>query len=69
MLSVFPGLEKEGEEADDVLGRHCPQAGKQGLGVKIITGDRDLLQLVKTASSSTCLARVADARTTSLTKM
>ena len=42
----IPRLEKEGYEADDVLGTIARQAVAQGLGVKIITGDRDLLQLV-----------------------
>jgi DNA polymerase-1 len=42
----FPRLEKEGFEADDVLGSIARQAAVKGLGVKIITGDRDLLQLV-----------------------
>jgi len=42
----FPRLEKEGVEADDVLGSIARQAVQQGFGVKIITGDRDLLQLV-----------------------
>ena len=42
----FPRLEKEGAEADDVLGTISKQAVVQGFGVKIITGDRDLLQLV-----------------------
>ena len=42
----FPRLEKEGFEADDVIGTIARQASKQGFGVKIITGDRDLLQLV-----------------------
>ncbi len=42
----FPRLEKEGVEADDVLGTIAYQAVEQGFGVKIITGDRDLLQLV-----------------------
>ena len=42
----IPRLEKEGYEADDVLGSAARWAAKQGLGVKIITGDRDLLQLV-----------------------
>ncbi|HXD12098.1 MAG TPA: DNA polymerase I, partial [Anaerolineales bacterium] len=36
----------EGFEADDVLGSVARIAAEQGLGVKIITGDRDLLQLV-----------------------
>lgn len=42
----FPRLEMEGYEADDVLGSIARQAAAKGLGVKIITGDRDLLQLV-----------------------
>jgi len=42
----FPRLEMEGFEADDVLGSIAQQAVTMGLGVKIITGDRDLLQLV-----------------------
>jgi DNA polymerase I len=48
MVDAFhlPRLEKEGAEADDVLGTIAVQAVEQGFGVKIITGDRDLLQLV-----------------------
>jgi DNA polymerase-1 len=48
MVDVFriPRLEKEGYEADDVLGSVARIAAENGLGVKIITGDRDLLQLV-----------------------
>jgi len=48
MVDVFglPRLEQEGAEADDVLGSIARQAVDKGLGVKIITGDRDLLQLV-----------------------
>ena len=42
----IPRLELEGFEADDVLGSIARIANEQGLGVKIITGDRDLLQLV-----------------------
>lgn len=42
----IPRLEMEGFEADDVLGTVAKQAAAQGIGVKIITGDRDLLQLV-----------------------
>jgi DNA polymerase-1 len=42
----IPRLEMEGFEADDVLGSIARQVAAQGLGVKIITGDRDLLQLV-----------------------
>ena len=48
MVDIFklPRLEMEGFEADDVLGSVARKAALQGLGVKIITGDRDLLQLV-----------------------
>ena len=42
----IPRLEMEGYEADDVLGSVARRLNEQGLGVKIITGDRDLLQLV-----------------------
>jgi DNA polymerase-1 len=42
----IPRLEREGFEADDVLGSASRAATEAGLGVKIITGDRDLLQLV-----------------------
>ena len=48
MVDAFniPRLEMEGFEADDVLGSIARIVAQQGLGVKIITGDRDLLQLV-----------------------
>lgn len=48
MVDLFniPRLEMDGYEADDVLGTVAHLAAGQGLGVKIITGDRDLLQLV-----------------------
>ncbi|MBI5842765.1 MAG: DNA polymerase I [Chloroflexi bacterium] len=48
MVDAFniPRLEMEGYEADDVLGSVAGIAAEKGLGVKIITGDRDLLQLV-----------------------
>src|SRR5215213_6501813 len=48
MIDAFniPRLEMEGYEADDVLGSIARIAAQHGLGVKIITGDRDLLQLV-----------------------
>lgn len=42
----IPRLEIEGYEADDVLGSVSRKAVANGLGVKIFTGDRDLLQLV-----------------------
>ena len=48
MVDAFnlPRLEMEGYEADDVLGSVAKIANEKGVGVKIITGDRDLLQLV-----------------------
>ncbi len=42
----IPRLELDGYEADDILGSIARQTVAKGLGVKIITGDRDLLQLV-----------------------
>ena len=49
LVDVFniPRLEVEGYEADDVLGTVAKKMAIGGLGVKIITGDRDLLQLVE----------------------
>lgn len=49
MVDAFdlPRLEKEGVEADDIIGSIARQAVEKGLGVKIITGDKDLLQLVE----------------------
>ena len=43
----IPRAEMDGYEADDVLGSLARWAVEQGLTVKIITGDRDLLQLVE----------------------
>jgi DNA polymerase-1 len=43
----IPRLERDNYEADDVLGSVARWAAQEkGLGVKIITGDKDLLQLV-----------------------
>lgn len=42
----IPRLELDGYEADDVLGSVSVWAASHGYAVKIITGDRDLLQLV-----------------------
>jgi DNA polymerase-1 len=42
----IPVLELEGYEADDVLGTIARQAKDQNVHVHILTGDRDLLQLV-----------------------
>jgi DNA polymerase-1 len=41
----IPVLTAEGYEADDVLGTVARRAAAEGVSVKIITGDRDLLQL------------------------
>ena len=38
-------VEKEGYEADDVLGTICKKAEKNGLDVTIVSGDRDTFQL------------------------
>lgn len=48
MVDAFniPRLEMSGYEADDVLGAVARIANAEGYGVKIVTGDRDLLQLV-----------------------
>ncbi|MEN6555177.1 MAG: DNA polymerase I [Anaerolineaceae bacterium] len=49
MVDAFniPRLEVENYEADDVIGSLAVWASQEeGLGVKLITGDRDLLQLV-----------------------
>jgi DNA polymerase-1 len=48
VVSAFniPVLEAEGFEADDVLGTVARQAAAQGIRVIILSGDRDLLQLV-----------------------
>src|SRR5690606_4560755 len=42
----IPRLEMENYEADDVLGSVARKVADSGIGVKIITGDKDLLQLV-----------------------
>jgi len=49
LIDVFniPRLEMDGYEADDVLGSVAKNAVAEGLGVKIFTGDRDILQLVE----------------------
>ncbi len=58
----IPVLEADGYEADDVLGTVASLASKEGVQVVILTGDRDLLQLV-TDDVSIRLAgqRLADA--------
>jgi DNA polymerase-1 len=42
----IPILEREGFEADDVIGSIARQANAQGVQVHIVTGDQDLFQLV-----------------------
>ncbi len=42
----IPILEREGCEADDVIGTVVRQANAQGVAVHIVTGDQDLFQLV-----------------------
>ncbi len=42
----MPILELDGYEADDVMGSVAPQAEALGVDVHIITGDRDLFQLI-----------------------
>ncbi len=42
----IPIFEQEGYEADDLLGTLSRQAAEQGVDTLIVTGDRDLLQLV-----------------------
>lgn len=59
----IPRVEMEGYEADDVLGSLSTWAGEQGLMVKIITGDKDLLQLVDERTSVNLPQRsISDAR-------
>lgn len=38
-------MEKEGYEADDILGTMAKRAAKEGMDVALISGDRDLLQI------------------------
>ena len=42
----IPVLAEEGYEADDIIGTIAVQAEAQGVDVRIITGDRDILQLL-----------------------
>lgn len=45
----IPVFEEEEYEADDLLGTLAKKGEKEGLRVKIITGDKDLLQLVSSS--------------------
>lgn len=42
----MPVLQLEGYEADDVIGTVALQAEAQGVDIRIVTGDRDILQLL-----------------------
>jgi DNA polymerase-1 len=42
----FPLIEKDGFEADDIIGTLAQQAKKEGLGVFVVTADKDFFQLV-----------------------
>lgn len=42
----LPIFEMEGFEADDVIGTLAKQASKKNVGTVIVTGDRDIMQLV-----------------------
>lgn len=43
----IPLLEKEGYEADDIMGSLVRKLGAQGVEVVLISGDKDLLQLIR----------------------
>src|SRR5215475_11401589 len=42
----MPILAMEGYEADDVIGTVAPQIESQDVALRIVTGDRDILQLL-----------------------
>lgn len=42
----IPIVEKKGYEADDVIGTIAKEAAEKSINVKIVTGDRDALQLI-----------------------
>lgn len=43
----IPFLEKDNYEADDIIGTLATQAAAKGCDVRVVTGDRDALQLVR----------------------
>lgn len=43
----IPFLEKDNYEADDIIGTLATQAAAEGYDVRVVTGDRDALQLVR----------------------
>jgi DNA polymerase-1 len=51
----LPAITAEGYEADDVLGTLANKASAEGYRVKILTGDRDLFQLVDTEKNISVL--------------
>lgn len=51
----LPAITAPGYEADDVLGTLAKKASAEGYGVKILTGDRDLFQLVDTTKQISVL--------------
>ncbi|PJF44863.1 MAG: DNA polymerase I [Phototrophicales bacterium] len=56
----IPVLALEGYEADDVIGTITQQAEAQGCDVRIVTGDRDILQLVSEHTTVQLPKRGAD---------
>ncbi len=47
----LPPVEKEGFEADDVIGTLCKLLTKEGHQVKVVTSDKDMMQLVNDSVS------------------
>ena len=49
VVSAFniPLIEKSGYESDDIIGTLAREAQKESVQVVIVTGDKDMLQLVK----------------------
>lgn len=56
----FHILEKEGYEADDILGTLSARAQEEGMETYIVTGDRDSLQLVSDATTVILASTGAD---------